>query len=89
MQPVAGRGGARHVGADPPQRRVAARIERIYSNAKGERFLVRLELEDDDKLDRAMLSLANRARDSKGGRVATALGGAVRVAVRLLNDEEG
>jgi hypothetical protein len=57
------------------------RMERVMTDHTGKSFTVRIEIDEGgDRLDRAIVRLANKARGMKSGK-ASALDGAVRVAV--------
>lgn len=56
-------------------------LEREFTDGNGHKVRVTVEIDEGAKLERAILELANRARNSTGGKAASALGGAVRVVI--------
>jgi len=56
-------------------------FERTYTNGLGQTVRARIEIREDDRMERAFASLAQKALASKGQKCASALGGMVRVCV--------
>lgn len=54
-------------------------FERVYTNALGQTVRARVEINEDDRMERAVRRLAQKALASKGQKCATAMGGMVRV----------
>lgn len=56
-------------------------FERTYTNAAGQTVRARIEIHEDDRMERAVRALAQKALASKTQKCATAMGGMVRVCV--------
>jgi hypothetical protein len=56
-------------------------FERTYTNAAGQTVRARVEIREDDRMERAVRNLARKALGSKTQKCASALGGMVRVCI--------
>ena len=56
-------------------------FERTYTNALGQTVRARIEINEDDRMERVVRHLAQKALASKGQKCAKALGGMIRVCV--------
>lgn len=56
-------------------------FERTYTNGAGQTVRVRVEINEDDRMERAVLRLAQKALTSKTSKCAAALGGMIRVCI--------
>jgi len=56
-------------------------FERIYTNRLGQTVRARVEINEDDRMEKAIATLAQKALASRGQKCATALNGMVRVCV--------
>lgn len=64
-------------------------FERFYTNAAGKTVKVRVDILEDDRLEKAIRSLVQKALLSKTLKYATALGGAFRVSILEGKTEAG
>ena len=56
-------------------------FERTYTNAAGQTVRARIEIREDDRMERAVRNLAQKALGSKTQKCASALGGMIRVCI--------